>query len=77
MDSGKPITTVLVSSLQIIAAGTKVKIFPRPISSATSAPGISASQTHLCKMGIQQPDRLIKTLVSKCIVDCIENIAYY
>ena len=49
-DSGKPITTSSVSSLQIIAAATEVKVFPRPISSATRAPGISASQTHLLTM---------------------------
>jgi len=44
MDSGNPITTFSVTNLQSIAAATEVKVFPRPISSATSAPGISASQ---------------------------------
>jgi len=47
IDSGNPITTFSVSNLHIIAAATEVKVFPRPISSATSAPGISLSQTHL------------------------------
>jgi len=46
IDSANPITTFLVSNLHIIAAATKVKVFPRPISSPTSAPGISVSQTH-------------------------------
>ena len=50
IDSGKPITTFSVSSLQIIAASTEVRVFPCPSSSATSAPGISASQTHLRTM---------------------------
>jgi len=47
IDSGNPITTFSVSSLHIIVAATKVKVLPSLISSATSAPGISASQTHL------------------------------
>jgi hypothetical protein len=38
-------TTFTVSSLQIIAAATKVKVYPRPISSATRTPGILASPT--------------------------------
>ena len=50
IDSGNPITTFSVSSLHIIAAATDVKVFQRPISSATSAPGISATQTHLLTM---------------------------
>jgi len=50
IDSGNPITTFSVSSLHIIAAATEVKVFPRPVSSATSAPGISASQSHLLTM---------------------------
>jgi len=50
IDSGNPITSFSVSSLQIIAAATEVKVYPRPISSATSAPGMSASQTHLLTM---------------------------
>jgi hypothetical protein len=47
MDSGKPITTCSVSSLQLIAAATELKVCTRPISSATSAPAISASYTHV------------------------------
>jgi len=47
MDSGNPITTFSVTNLQSIAAETEMKVFPRPISSSTGAPGISASQTHL------------------------------
>ena len=50
IDSGNPITTLSVCSLYVIAAATEVKVFPRPISSATSAPGISASQTPLQTM---------------------------
>jgi len=47
MDNDNPITTITVTNLQSIAAGTEVEVFPRPILSATSAPGASASQTHL------------------------------
>ena len=47
MDSGNPLTTFQVTNLESIAAATEVKVFPRPISSTTSTPGISASQTHL------------------------------
>jgi len=50
MDSGNPITTFSVTDLQSIAAATEVKVFPRPMSSATCAPGISVSQTHLLTM---------------------------
>jgi len=46
IESGNPITTFSVSSLHIIAAATEVKVFPWPVLSATSAPSISASQTH-------------------------------
>jgi len=47
IDRGNPITTFSISNLHIIAAATEVNIFPRPISFATSAPGISVSQSHL------------------------------
>jgi len=50
IDSGNPSKTFSVSSLHIIAAATEVKVSPRPISSATSAPGISAPQIHLLTM---------------------------
>jgi len=50
IDSGNLITTFSVTNLQGMAAATEVKVFSRPLSSATSAPGISASQTHLLKM---------------------------
>jgi len=50
MDSGNPITTFSFTNLQSIAAATEMKVIPRPISSATSAPGITASQTHLFTM---------------------------
>jgi len=50
MDSGNPITSISVSDFQIIASATEVKFFRRPISSATSAPTLSASQTHLLTM---------------------------
>ena len=50
IDSGNPITTFPVSSLHIIAAATEVTVFPRPISSSTSAPAISASQTPIHTM---------------------------
>ena len=47
MDSGNRITTFSVTNFQTIATATAVKVFPRPILSATSAPGRSASQSHL------------------------------
>jgi len=47
IDSGNPITTFSVSNLHIIAAAAEVKVLPRPILSATIAPDISESQTHL------------------------------
>jgi len=50
INSSDPITTLSVSSLHIIAAATALKVFPRPILSATSATGISVSQTHLLTM---------------------------
>jgi len=50
MDSVNSITTFSVTNFQCFAAATEVKVFPRPISSATSAPGLSASQTHLLIM---------------------------
>jgi len=50
MDCGNPIMTFSVTTLQSIAASTEVIVFPEPISSATSAPGISSSQTHLLTM---------------------------
>jgi len=50
IESGYLITTFSGTNLQSIAAATSVKVFPRPISSATSPPGISASQTHLLTM---------------------------
>jgi len=50
IDSSIPSMPFSVSSLQIIAAATEVKVIPSPISAATSAPGISASQTHLLTM---------------------------
>jgi len=43
MDSGNTITTFSFTNFQSITPATEVKVFPRPISSATSAPGISAS----------------------------------
>jgi hypothetical protein len=36
--------------LPLIAAATEVKVFPRPICSATSAHGISVSRTHVLTM---------------------------
>jgi len=50
IDKGNPITTFSVSSLHIISAATEVKVLPRPILSATSAPCKSESQTHLLTM---------------------------
>jgi len=50
IDSSNPITTFPFSSLHTIAAATKVTVLPRPISSATSAPGRLRSQTHLVTM---------------------------
>jgi len=50
IDSSNIIITFSESNLHIIAAATEVKVLPRPISSATSAPGISESQSHLLTM---------------------------
>ena len=50
MKSCNRITTLSVTILQIIATATKGKVFPRPISSTTSAPGIPAYHTHLLTM---------------------------
>ena len=50
INSVNPITTFPVSNLHIIAAAIEVNVLPRHISSATSAPGISVSQTHLLTM---------------------------
>jgi len=44
------ITTFSVSNLNTIAAATEMKVLPRSISSASSTPGISESQTHLLTM---------------------------
>jgi len=50
IDSGKLITTFSVTNWKSIATVTEEKVFPRLISSATCAPGISASRTHLLMM---------------------------
>jgi len=71
MDSGNPITTFSVSNLQSIAAATEVKVFPSPISSATSAPGISASQIHLLTM-----NQMAQTWCTKNIVPGWPGIEY-
>jgi len=71
IDSGKLIGTFSVSSLQIIAAATKVKVFPRPISSATSARGISASHTHLLTM-----NQMAQTWYARNIVPGRPGIEY-
>jgi len=63
MDSGNPITTFSGTNLQTIAAATEVKVFLRPISSATNAPGISASQTHLFTMNLKSQTCCAKNLV--------------
>jgi hypothetical protein len=63
MFSSNPITTFSVTNLQSIAAATEVKVFPRPISSATSALGISASQTHLLPMNQMAQTSRTKNLV--------------
>jgi len=47
MDIGNPITTFSVTNLQSIAAATEVKAFPRPISSATSAPASATTQVSV------------------------------
>jgi len=71
MDSGNPITTFSVTNLQSIAAATEVKVFPRPISSATSAPGISASQTHLLTM-----NQMVHTWCARNLVPGRPGIEY-
>jgi len=71
VDSGNPIETLSVPNLQCIAAVTEVKVFPRPISSATSAPGISASQTHLLIM-----NHMAQTLCARNFVPGWHGIEY-
>jgi len=63
MDSGNPITTITITNLQSIATATGVKLFPRPISSATSAPGLSVSETHLLTMNHMAQTWFAKNLV--------------
>jgi len=50
MDRANRIATSSVTNLKIITAATEVIVISWPISSATSAPGISPSQTHLLRM---------------------------
>jgi len=50
IDRFNPRTTVPISTLHIIATATALMVFPRMNSSATSAHGISKSQTHLLTM---------------------------
>jgi len=50
IDSSNPRTTCSVINFHIIATATEVNILPWPISSATSAPGISESHTYLLTM---------------------------
>jgi hypothetical protein len=49
--------------LQSIAAATKVKVFPRPISSATGALAISPFQSHLLTMNQKTQILCAKNLV--------------
>jgi len=62
MYSGNLCTTFSVTNLQIIATATEVKVFQKPFSSATSAPGISASQTYLLTMNNIAPTRIARDL---------------
>jgi len=63
MDNGNPITTFSVANFQSIATATEVNVFPRPIPSVTSAPGISACQTHLRTMNQMAQTRCTRYLV--------------
>jgi len=71
MDSGNPITSFSVINLQSIAAATMVTDFPRPISSATSLPGISASQNQFLMM-----NQMAQTWCSRNIVPRRLGIEY-
>jgi len=71
MHSGNPITTFLVTNMQSIAAAMEVKVFPWPISSATSTPGISASQTYLRMM-----NEMAQTCCSPSLVPDRPGIEY-
>jgi len=62
-DSGNPITTFSVSNLHIIATATEVNVLLRPISSATSTPRMSKSQTHLLTMNLIAQSWCARTLV--------------
>jgi len=72
MDSGNPITTVSVTNLQSIGAATEVKVFPRFVSSATSAPVISASNTHLIMI-----NQMAKTWCASNLVPGRPGIEYF
>jgi len=52
IDTGNTTITFSVSNLHITAAATKVNVFLRPISFATSTPGITESHTHLLTMNL-------------------------
>jgi len=71
MNTGNPITTFPVTNLQSISAATEVKVFPRPSSSATSACGISPSQTHLLTM-----NQIAQTWCSRNLVPGRHGIEY-
>jgi len=71
IDSGNPITTFPVTNLQSIATATKVKVFPRPISSAPSAPGIPVSQILLLKL-----NQMAQTWWSRILVPGRPGIEY-
>jgi len=64
MGSGNPITTCSATNLQRIAAATEMKVFPKPISSTTSAPGTSASETHHLTMNQMAQTWCAKNLVA-------------
>jgi len=64
INSDNPITTFSVTTLQRIAAATGVKVLPTPISSATSAPGVSVDQTHLLTMNQMAQNWCARNVVS-------------
>jgi hypothetical protein len=72
IDSGNSITTVSVSSVRIISVATEVKVIQRLISSVTSAPGISASQTNLLTM-----DHISQTWFATDLVPGTAVIQYF
>jgi len=71
IDSSKSKISFLVSNLHIIATDIEVQVLSQPISSATSAPVISKSQTHLPTI-----NHIVHTWCTKYLVPGRPGIEY-